>query len=104
MNKKQLLFSYGTLVLPRYLKLFDSVVLDSVFAREHKIILSDVYKPLYYFQLVKGEAGDVAAGFLLETDKIEEIDLYEGPAYERKQIIVYNKRLEATKCWTYFKK
>ena len=102
---KNLIFSYGSLVLPENLEKFKSKILKSVFVRDFdlKIIKRPITKKNYhYIQLVKGNS--IIPGFLIETEDIESIDKWEGNSYQRQEISCFTRNLEEIRCFVYLSK
>jgi len=102
-----LIFSYGSLILPENLEKFDSKIISSVFVRGFKlnVVKSPITKTNYHYILCYKtfDANDVIPGFLIETDNIEEIDKWEGDSYARTKIKCFDRRINEIECFIYLK-
>ena len=102
-----LIFSYGCLIMPEQLQKFDSKIIGSVFVTKFKLQIekSPITKTNYhYIYCIKTlDSKDIIPGYLIETNKIEEIDKWEGNSYIRTKIKCFDRRMNEIKCFIYLK-
>ena len=102
-----LIFSYGSLILPENLEKFNSKIIQSVFIKKFKlkVELSPITKTNYHYIycIETLDEKDVIPGFLIETESIKEIDKWEGNSYIRTKIKCFDRRMNEIECFIYLK-
>jgi len=107
-KQKELIFSYGSLILQENLEKFNSEIISSVFVKKFKlkVELSPITKTNYHYIycIETLDEKDIIPGYLIQTNNIEEIDKWEGDSYVRTKIKCFNRRMNEIECFIYLKK
>lgn len=105
----ELVFSYGSLVLPRNLERFHGEILHSGFIEGYwlHVIKSPITKTNYhYIAAIPTSLPNKIAGHLIEIPEgqLANLDKYEEASYKRVKVSFTNRHLEKFDCWLYVMK
>lgn len=103
---KTYLFTYGSLILDKCPVRVKPI--ESVFALEYRLKIKTKENSNYLFLQLEntGSATDIVSGYLAEVtdEELIDIDKYEGPSYQRKEIVVYKRDNTPVKAYVYLAK